>query len=485
LEVTRMLFAGAVFFAASQTFSQTRSRRGLLAVWSVFGALIAVYSLLQTRGGLGPLLVPHFERPLGTFGNPIFLAAYLLVSAIIASGVAAASTHGKRGFYSTCAALCVLALFSTQTRGAFAGVGAAAIVWALLLLKGRWRWTALGALGLVGVLAVLLFRSRAWTHGLIWRDTLAMWLDHPWLGVGLGRFHIEFPAYASDELKSLWPQRRVIVNFAHNEYLQVLSETGAIGLSILCAVAVSAAAWLKRVWSNATPGEERLQAGVLAFSATAVLAQNFFSPDIRFGVSTFVVFFCLGAAAGILSDQTSDFPPFPGRLGVAAIAAAGLMVWGRLAVRPLIAQRRLSAEPEFHTASTEAEQKIAKLETSLGASPGNADAAENLAYLYAKKKDWAKAVEYFSMTARLRPERPGPFNNLGNIHYMLGDVESAIRFWKMSLERSDGQLDAHLNLGKALYETGRLKASAEHLHIVLAQDPDNEKAQILLKKMIE
>ena len=47
------------------------------------------------------------------------------------------------------------------------------------------------------------------------------------------------------------------------------------------------------------------------------------------------------------------------------------------------------------------------------------------------------------------------------------------------------QLDAHLNLGKSLYEVGRLKESSVHLQAVLKKDPTNEKAQILLKKMVE
>ena len=43
----------------------------------------------------------------------------------------------------------------------------------------------------------------------------------------------------------------------------------------------------------------------------------------------------------------------------------------------------------------------------------------------------------------------------------------------------------HLNLGKLYYERGRLKESAAHLESALKLDPNNDKARIMLKKMVE
>ena len=128
---------------------------------------------------------------------------------------------------------------------------------------------------------------------------------------------------------------------------------------------------------------------------------------------------------------------------------------------------------------------IAVFEARLAADPANADLAENIAFLYAKQKSWPKAIARFQLASRLAPRRPGPLNNLGNIFYMIGDKENAISYWKKSLAVKSDQTDAHLNLGKTLYELGRLKESAAHLQIVLRMRPDDEKAQILLKKMIE
>src|SRR5262249_28771802 len=154
-------------------------------------------------------------------------------------------------------------------------------------------------------------------------------------------FHLEFPAFASDRLKALWPPGQMIVNFAHNEYLQVLAETGIAGFGLMAAVPIAFLRWLKE--------RERVEGPELA--AAALWAQNLLSPDLRFGLSSFMLFFCLGAALGkdALAHGAPPRPaPGPRRLW-AALGAALIVFWACLAASPLLAERRLEREPDFHS----------------------------------------------------------------------------------------------------------------------------------------
>lgn len=54
------------------------------------------------------------------------------------------------------------------------------------------------------------------------RDTWRLFLDHPIIGTGLGTFEMVYPPY-----DSLYDGK--VVNHAHNDYLEALAETGAIG----------------------------------------------------------------------------------------------------------------------------------------------------------------------------------------------------------------------------------------------------------------
>jgi O-antigen ligase len=57
-----------------------------------------------------------------------------------------------------------------------------------------------------------------------WQAALAMWTEHPWLGVGIGNYEPVYPRYALP----LWP---LPLGHAHNYYLNIAAETGIVGLS--------------------------------------------------------------------------------------------------------------------------------------------------------------------------------------------------------------------------------------------------------------
>src|SRR5262249_1635751 len=56
-----------------------------------------------------------------------------------------------------------------------------------------------------------------------WRGAWQMFLDHPLTGVGLGAFPTAYPAYGRSSV------RNERLEQAHNDYLQLLTDTGLIG----------------------------------------------------------------------------------------------------------------------------------------------------------------------------------------------------------------------------------------------------------------
>jgi O-antigen ligase len=65
------------------------------------------------------------------------------------------------------------------------------------------------------------FTSRGW----IWRDTVAMIRANPVTGVGLGAFETAYPRYSKSD-------GTLLVNYAHNDYLQVAADAGMIGAAL-------------------------------------------------------------------------------------------------------------------------------------------------------------------------------------------------------------------------------------------------------------
>ena len=60
------------------------------------------------------------------------------------------------------------------------------------------------------------------------QDTLRMFTHYPWVGVGLGSFEVAYPRYQSFATDLTW-------DHAHNDYAEVLAETGLVGGALILA----------------------------------------------------------------------------------------------------------------------------------------------------------------------------------------------------------------------------------------------------------
>jgi O-antigen ligase len=71
-----------------------------------------------------------------------------------------------------------------------------------------------------------------------WQAAWSMWTEHPWFGVGVGNYEVEYSRYALP----LWPHP---LGHAHNYYLNLAAEAGVTGLSafLLLWGAVLMTAW--------------------------------------------------------------------------------------------------------------------------------------------------------------------------------------------------------------------------------------------------
>lgn len=84
----------------------------------------------------------------------------------------------------------------------------------------------------------------------IWRDTLVLIGQHPFLGRGLGTFFVAYPSVQTAFLNNL-------VSHAHNDYLEFASELGLPGAFLLFGAAFSLLLQSVRRFRDGDPGFER------------------------------------------------------------------------------------------------------------------------------------------------------------------------------------------------------------------------------------
>jgi O-antigen ligase len=99
----------------------------------------------------------------------------------------------------------------------------------------------------------------------VWRATVAMAIDHPVLGTGLGTFGQVFPRYRGDGAQLAYAH-------AHQDYLEWISETGLLGGVVALLIATGLALALTRALRHAhSPMDRALILGVAAGLAAIAL----------------------------------------------------------------------------------------------------------------------------------------------------------------------------------------------------------------------
>ncbi len=240
-------FMGCVilFFLAVQAF-QTRRDLKMLA-WFVmsFGFAIAVFGIAQNYTSHAEL---YWFRPLTAGGNPFgpyvdrdhFAGLMELIAPVGLSMIAFRGVrHEQMPFVGLLTLLPVAALFLTASRG---GVVAFLFEVAFLLVLTRVHRAGRGTVALAGLLLLavvfiawlgagtVLQRVRSSTFGELstgkrtsmLKGAWHIFLDHPAAGTGLGTLVAIYPRYAT-----LYDDR--IVDHVHNDYAELLAETGIAG----------------------------------------------------------------------------------------------------------------------------------------------------------------------------------------------------------------------------------------------------------------
>ena len=248
----------------------------------------------------------------------------------------------------------LFALFATYSRGAITVMLMMSVaVFAGLRHSGVAIAKPLARISIVTLLcyaAVKLYPADALTRTLdvahdpsmlfrlmMWKSAWTAWLDHPWLGTGIGTYRLQYLRYR------LPTETDTSGDLAHNDYLQMLMEGGPILLGFLLVWGLIAL-WLSiRLWqisgARANPLDQRLNAA-FALSLTLAVLGLFAHAGINFifyvAPLSFIAGLYLAQAHLVVGvAEPRRFQPASGRglisiglgLGITLIVGSLLMDW--------------------------------------------------------------------------------------------------------------------------------------------------------------
>ncbi|MFI1991535.1 O-antigen ligase family protein [Actinoplanes sp. NPDC020271] len=298
---------------------------GSIVAVSVAEGGVGVYQYL-TRTGAS--YAGAYIRAIGTFGpgQVMALASVLGYGIVVTLAFALAARGPVRPAVIVLAALLTVPLALTLSRGAWVATTIGVLT---VLAAANWRLAA----GVAGA-GVLLLITVSLTAGsdpaegtfvqrvvsiagsgstpdqsvldryALWRTAAAIWADHPILGVGIKDFAGYRDSYASVALSagsdigdpSTGMGREPLLS-AHNQYLQVVSEQGTVGLVAFSGLLAALATGAVRRVPSTLPGPEQKFLDLAAPGIMAWTLVDFVYGDLGGGPGAVLLAVLLGLAA--------------------------------------------------------------------------------------------------------------------------------------------------------------------------------------------
>lgn len=465
----------------------------------LLGAIFALGLAAATMGAWQRFVAPEwlplgrvqeaafFGRASAPFGNPNSLAGLLVL--LIPPSLALALRRGasayERVFFGWLALMLGAGLALTLSRGGWLALTLALAAWPVRRGWDRYRRRGL----LIGAAVIVVMAGLTWTvmstspfarqravtfwHDLgersrpmMWRAAWANVAAQPWLGTGAGSYDVMFERHRpeTEQKRPLW---------AHNDYLNTLSDYGAVGL-LLLVVGVGGAVGVARrqrgVARDETPVPERarfdplrsgfvqqgLGVGLVAFALHAAVDFHLKLPGLALVAAAVAGLAVPRVRATVVAPERGWSRRFVLRLGFAgaAIAIAGGLMVPRYRAEALrfAARERIDrlAREAGNTASTLAAalRLRAQLERAIALDAQNGEA-------------WADRAYVLAIIGHYRVAEQGELGRLAeaDARRALALSEAVPEFW--------------VRLGVALDMQGRWLEAGDALVVALQRAPAN------------
>jgi O-antigen ligase len=314
-ELWLLLAYGALFVVAVHLVQGKELMRFGL-IMTAFGSLYAIFSILQgftSENRIYWWIKPHSGTIYGSFVNRNNFAGLMEMLCPLAMLLALScpARSPRRILLILASILMAASIILSQSRGGMIALVAEtiflAVIWSRRLPPGKFArvlaaFAVATAIFVAWVAPQRVLNRLTDVHDnarlLIHRDSIPMFLAHPLLGSGLGTFPTVFPRY-----------RRYVdpyfANHAHDDYLELLLETGLLGFA--------AAVWfvvqlyrhgLRTASETQEPSQSLVSAAALA-GCTGLLVHSFTDFNLHIPANA-ALFFVLCAVATASEKETEQ-----------------------------------------------------------------------------------------------------------------------------------------------------------------------------------
>ena len=509
----------AVFYITVYLVQDERNFKRLLYIAFVVGTLASFYAILQ-YGGIEPIwpreIEPFGTRSVSTFGNPNFLASFLiLILPVIAVLALFEKSLIKKLFLGGLFGVNFLGLLVTRTRSAWLGLFIALIfiafflaLYQLSLISRNRKWLIFLAVllflamfypvrverqGEKKVMVVKLaiekvksftdFKQMAYVQRfLIWQSAYSMFKERPLLGHGWGNFEIIYPFHQGKYLKMKeYSPLRTHANNAHNEILEIASQTGIVGLGIYI--------WLFILFfkigieSYRKLNIEYDKIFVLGLLATifGMLIDNLLNVSLHFPMPALLFWVLMGLTVGIcqrkgMSERTISIKKI---LVYPLNVLLGIIIFGIILFNLRYFRGEIHYFKGFKYAknNTTLGMAVKECELSYRIYPLNVDNNYELGNAYARLDEKEKAIWAYLKAIEANPGYDEIYSNLGIMYGETGRIPEAIEALSKSIKINPLSVPTRSYLAEMYVRKGEWEEASNQYREILELEPENSKAK--------
>ena len=509
------------FYLTSQLINnQNKAKKTLeFVVYSAF--FLSCLGVLQSYGIVLSSFGQDISRISATLGHPNFLAGYLVgVLPVTVGFFISNKKRNSRYFYASCILVQTSCLFLTLSRSAWASMTVVFAFFGLSCLRYRQidLFAFLKTKKAIAMMLVLLSipffipsvfesipksetkrltqlvtpspQNTVWIRWLEWKGAFEIIKAAPLIGNGPGTFSRFFPEKQPREFSSVCVERNEFLRHAHNEYLEIWSETGILGLMVFMYLLISAiTSGMRLVRENKDVNAFFIYLGLVA-GVIGICFHMLFSVSFRFVAVPLLFWFYLGVVNGMISirnGQTMNRQLFGINRVFFVLPTIGLLLFLVFSLNKthssLIAEKYLQEGLQKYQSGKMVEA-LQKIETALGHSSTKPEIYYKKGTLESNLGRWNKALETYRAIARLHPDFCHNNFNLSVCHLKMKDFANSIRCGERELKLYPDFAEQYYILGKAYYFSGNYKQAEKYFVQYLEFYPNNSSAHSYLGNIL-
>ncbi|MDH7499930.1 MAG: O-antigen ligase family protein, partial [candidate division NC10 bacterium] len=472
--------------------------------------LISVYGLLQ-GGGIDFLRLERRFEPVSTLGNTGYVAEFLiLVLPLSLTRFLAAPSPLGRLLYFLSTLLLLSLLFRTSCRGGWvAALGSFLLMAAALAMKLRsksalpsFRLRPLAPFLLVGLLLLgflILYQPQSLLQGaarlqsifdlqfptnrvriLIWKGTLQLVSQHPWLGVGLGNFEFAFPRFRS--LEEWLISERLPLAEAHNDYLHMAAELGIPGLLLFLWLLFTLFAMSIRILRSSASPASYLRSLAITAGLVGLFIYAFFGFPLRNPVPSLYFFSFMAYLSA--QDQLSRKDRLRRRKEISYVVVWPIAILLLFLSYPFTLQWFLAdlhlKRAQVALAQGDREMALAQYGKAVFHYFPLHHQQQLRSFTLDEDRLYRQLIERYRIALLSQPRNARLHMQLGTALMEAGRLEEALSQMQTALSLDEGLGEARERMGLIFLQQGRLQQAAAQFRILTQRDPESGRAHFFL-----